>query len=134
MHAYQDVKIFPQLWHAGRHIHPSSYDFANFGAPIAPSPVKDNVTGITPREMTEEDIHYVIDAFARAARRTKEAEFDGIQLHGAHGYLIHEFLSPYTNRRTDKWGGSFEKNMRFLLEVYEKVREMVGDDYPVTIR
>lgn len=75
-----------------------------------------------------------MDAFAQAARRTKKAEFDGIQLHGAHGYIIHEFLSPYTNRRTDKWGGSFENKFRFLREVYEKAKETVGDDYPITIK
>ena len=134
VHAYQDVKIFSQLWHCGRHIEPNTYDFATLGPPIAPSPVKDKVTGVTPREMTENDIQHTIDAFAQAARRTKEAEFDGIEFHGAHGYLIHEFLSPYTNRRTDRWGGSFEKSIRFLLEIYERVREAVGDDYPITIK
>lgn len=129
VHAH-DAKIAIQLWHCGRHVTPS-YEH---GVPMAPSPVKDKVTGITPREMTEGDIQGTIDAFAQAARRVKRAGFDGVQFHAAHGYLIHEFLSPYTNRRTDKWGGSFEKRMRFITEIYERTRNLVGDQYPLMIK
>lgn len=124
------ARIAPQIWHCGRHVTPS-YEH---GVPMAPSPVKDKINGITPREMTEKDIQQAIEAFAQAARRTKEAEFDGVQLHAAHGYLIHEFLSPYTNRRRDKWGGSFEKRMRFILEIYERARKLVGDEYPIMVK
>ena len=134
VHAYPDVKIFAQLHHCGAKIFGKDNYLARFGLPIAPSPVKDKILGITPREMTEDDIQHVIAAFARAAGRVKTAGFDGVQLHACHGDLAHEFLSPHTNRRTDRWGGSLENNFRFVREIYEKVREMVGDDYPVTIK
>ncbi len=134
VHAYSNVKIFAQLHHCGSKPFGKENYLARFGPPIAPSPVKDKVIDITPREMTEEDIQQLITAFAQAARRAKAAGFDGVQLHAAHGDLLHEFLSPHTNRRTDRWGGSFENNFRFVHEIYGKVREMVGDDYPVTIK
>jgi 2,4-dienoyl-CoA reductase-like NADH-dependent reductase (Old Yellow Enzyme family) len=94
--------------------------------------VKLELTDNPTRELTEEEIQEFIDCFGQAARRAKEAGFDGIQLHAAHGYLFHSFLSPHDNLRKDKWGGSFENNMRFLLESYKKCREAVGNDYPIT--
>ena len=84
---------------------------------------------MTPRYITE-----VISAFADAARRSKAWGFDGIQLHGAHGYLINQFLSPHTNLRTDEYGGSIENRCRFMMEVYDAVRATVGPDYPVFIK
>ena len=132
VHAY-DVKIAAQLHHIGRAMAVFRSD-SGIGEPIAPSAVKVEQTGIIPREMTEEDIRELITAFAQAARRAKDAGFDGVQIHACHGDLVHSFLSPYTNRRMDRWGGSFEKNMRFLLEIYEKMRESVGDDYPVLVK
>jgi 2,4-dienoyl-CoA reductase-like NADH-dependent reductase (Old Yellow Enzyme family) len=124
VHDY-DAKIVCQLFLPGR---------ADLENPTGPSPVKLYLTGTTPRELTEQEIQELVNAFAQAARRTKEAGFDGIQFHAAHGYLLHSFLSPYTNQRKDKWGGSFENNMRFLLEIYRKSRELVGNDYPVLIK
>ena len=93
----------------------------------APSAVTCGEPESLPREMTEDDIHRVIEAFAAAAKRAQAAGFDGIQIHAAHGYLIHEFLSPVTNRRTDGWGGSLENRMRFGLAVIKAVRETVPD-------
>jgi 2,4-dienoyl-CoA reductase-like NADH-dependent reductase (Old Yellow Enzyme family) len=87
-----------------------------------------------PAELTNDEISGIIAAFAEGARRAKGWGFDGVQLHGAHGYLINQFLSPLTNRRTDEYGGSIENRCRFLLEVYRKVRESVGSDYPVFIK
>jgi 2,4-dienoyl-CoA reductase-like NADH-dependent reductase (Old Yellow Enzyme family) len=81
--------------------------------------------------MTKRDIGEIVAAFGQAARRAKEAGFDAVQLHAAHGYLINQFLSPLTNRRTDSYGGSVENRCRFLLEVYRAVRSVVGKDYPV---
>lgn len=86
------------------------------------------------REMTVRQIEKIIARFADGALRAKKAGADGIELHAAHGYLIQQFLSPYTNRRTDKYGGSFENRMRFLLEIIEKIREKCGKDFPVIVR
>ena len=86
------------------------------------------------REMTSEEIEAIINDFAAAAARAKAAGFDAVQLHGAHGYLISQFISPLMNRRTDKWGGSLENRARFPVEVIKKVRQAVGPDYPVMIK
>ena len=126
------AKIVTQLHHAGRQ-NLRSNTVGN-QQPIAPSVVQSEVGGDLPREMTEEDIEKAIQQFVDAARRTKEAGFDGVELHGAHGYLLTEFLSPHTNRRTDKWGGSFENRCRFPVEVVRRVRKEVGPDYPLLYR
>lgn len=86
------------------------------------------------REMTEDDIETIIDAFGQAARRVEEAGFDGVQVHGAHGYLVTQFLSPSFNRRTDRWGGGLENRMRFVVEVVRAIRAQVDDDFPVMIK
>ncbi|MBI1987158.1 MAG: NADH:flavin oxidoreductase [Nitrospinae bacterium] len=130
VHAY-GAKIAPQLFHCGRQM---QSDSAQAFPPMAPSPIAYKRSGITPREMTEEQIWEMIGAFAEAARRAGEAGFDGVQLHGAHGYLISQFLSPYSNRRTDRWGGNFENRQRFVREVYQRIRGVVGQDYPVFIK
>ena len=87
-----------------------------------------------PREMTDEDIETIVDAFGRAARRVEEAGFDGVQIHGAHGYLVTQFLSPRSNRRRDRWGGSLENRMRFAVEVVRAIRRQVDGDFPVMIK
>lgn len=84
--------------------------------------------------MTKEEINYIVNAFAEAGRRIKESGFDGVEIHGAHTYLINQFLSPYYNRRTDEYGGSLENRMRFLIEIYYKMREKVGDDFPILVK
>ena len=99
---------------------------------VAPSPVPCGQA--VPREMTENDIRGTVAAFAAAARRAKEAGFDAVQLHMAHGYLLSEFLSPHTNRRTDAFGGDPERRRRVPLDVVQRVREAVGDDYPVLVK
>ncbi len=102
--------------------------------PLAPSAVKVDQFQEMPAELTKDEINDTISAFAEGARRAKAWGFDGVQLHGAHGFLINQFLSPLTNRRTDEYGGSIENRSRFLLEVYRKVRDTVGPDYPVFIK
>jgi len=98
-HVHQnDAKIAMQLNHCGR----QTTKEMTGTQPIAPSAVKDKSLFVMPREMTESDIERIIEAFIQAARRAKESGFDAIQLHGAHGYLINEFLCPHTNRRQDK--------------------------------
>ncbi|MDX1669796.1 MAG: NADH:flavin oxidoreductase/NADH oxidase family protein [Limnobacter sp.] len=88
----------------------------------------------TPRELTEDEIYDIIARWGNAARIFKKAGFDGIQIHGAHGYLISQFLSPHHNQRTDQWGGSPENRRRFVLAVYDEVRRQVGPEFPVGIK
>jgi 2,4-dienoyl-CoA reductase-like NADH-dependent reductase (Old Yellow Enzyme family) len=122
--------IAVQLVHAG-----GQTDTKNAGRqPLAPSAVQVDQFPEMPAELTKNELHDIISAFAEAARRARAWRFDAVQLHGAHGYLINQFLSPLTNRRTDEYGGSIENRSRFLLEVYQKVRKAVGDDYPVFIK
>ena len=101
---------------------------------FAPSAVAEQGTGTLGKEMTKEEIAYIVEAFGESARRAKASGFDGIEIHGAHTYLINQFLSPYYNQRTDEYGGSLENRMRFLKEVYEAMREKVGEDYPILVK
>ncbi len=101
---------------------------------FAPSAVAEVGTGTMGTEMTKEDIAYIIDAFAESARRGKESGFDGVEIHGAHTYLINQFLSPYYNRRKDAYGGNLENRMRFLKEIYTAMREAVGEEYPIWVK
>lgn len=101
---------------------------------VAPSAVASKFVGRMPRALEVAEIEEIEDAFAQAARRAKQAGFDGVEVHGAHGYLICEFLSPYTNKRTDQYGGSLENRARFALNIVRKVREQVGDDFIVGFR
>lgn len=102
--------------------------------PIAPSSVQPPLADAPSREMRVDEIMEVIEAFSQSARRAKQAGFDGVQIHAAHGYLVSEFLSPLTNRRTGEWGGSFENRLRFLRRVSQAVRQQVGPGYPVLIK
>jgi 2,4-dienoyl-CoA reductase-like NADH-dependent reductase (Old Yellow Enzyme family) len=123
-------KICIQLVHCG-----GQTDSAIAGRqPLAPSSVKVEQFPETPAELTIDEIRDIVKAFKEGARRAKAWGFDAVQLHGAHGYLINEFLSPLTNRRTDEYGGSIENRCRFLFEVYREIREAVGTDYPVLIK
>ncbi len=121
-----------QLHHAGRQNMRSNIDGGL--DPVSPSTVQSKVGGDPPREMTHEDIARVVEEFSEAARRSKAAGFDAIEIHGAHGYLLTQFLSPNVNQRQDEYGGSFENRARFPLAVVQAVREAVGDDFPVIYR
>jgi 2,4-dienoyl-CoA reductase-like NADH-dependent reductase (Old Yellow Enzyme family) len=102
------------------------------GVALAPSHIEDHPW--PHRAMTGDEVQATIDSFAAAAARVKEAGFDAVQLHGAHGYLMSQFLSPLMNKRTDEWGGSAENRRRFNVEVLKAVRKAVGPDYPVMIK
>lgn len=102
--------------------------------PWAPSAIKLDQYPEMPAELGRSEIAALVDAFAQGALRAKTWGFDAVQLHGAHGYLINQFLSPLTNRRTDEYGGSVVNRCRFLMEIYRKVRRAVGDDFPVMIK
>jgi len=114
-------------WEGGRAIAPGEGGWQ----PIAPSAVPFNNGDPTPREMSRDDIARVVDSFAAAARRALAAGFNVVELHGAHGYLIHEFLSPLNNQRTDEYGGSFDNRVRFALEVAAAVRRVWPEELPL---
>jgi 2,4-dienoyl-CoA reductase (NADPH2) len=120
-----------QLNHSGRYNY--SFFIGN-RPPAAPSAVASRMTGETPHALTEEEISEIVENFGKAAKRSKDAGFDAVEVLNGTGYLISEFLSPLTNKRTDKYGGSLENRMRFGLEVMESVRKHVGPDYPVLAR
>lgn len=128
----QGAQVMAQLVHTGSKANPEL--FWEEEDIWAPSPVPDPLTGRTPKEMTGQEITQVVEAFAEAAARSKRAGFDGIQLHGAHGYGINQFLSGAANRRTDGYGGNIINRYRFLGEVLEAVRSAVGQEYPVFIK
>jgi len=119
-----------QLYHAGRYTHSMMIG----KQPIAPSAVPSRLTKETPKEMTREDIETVQEEYARAARRARDAGFDAVEILASAGYLVCQFLSPVTNQRTDQYGGSWENRKRFGLEVIERVRKAVGDDYTINVR
>jgi 2,4-dienoyl-CoA reductase-like NADH-dependent reductase (Old Yellow Enzyme family) len=102
--------------------------------PLAPSAVKVEQFPEEPEAMNKREIDEIVAAFGEAAGRAKEYGFDAVQLHAAHGYLINQFLSPLTNRRTDGYGGTVENRCRFLLEVYGRVRSETGADFPVFVK
>ena len=117
-------------WEGGKGLSP-----AQGGWPIiAPSAIPFSESHPVPQEMDEKAIAATVATFATAARRAREAKFDVIELHGAHGYLISTFLSPITNRRNDRYGGSFENRVRFLLEVVDAVRSEWPDERPLFVR
>lgn len=126
------AKIALQLFHGGKEA--KSVKNINL-LPLAPSIIEnDPYYSGEYRAMTERDIWEVIQAFGDGARRAKEAGFDAVQIHGAHGYLLSQFLSPYTNRRQDQWGGSLENRLRLHSEIYKDIRKKVGKDYPILIK
>ncbi|WP_199841263.1 NADH:flavin oxidoreductase/NADH oxidase family protein [Streptomyces scabiei] len=125
------IPTWVQLNHPGR----QSNLLALGHTPVAPSPVALNLPGAaTPRELTGAEIEEIIDRFATAAAVCEKAGFAGVQIHGAHGYLVSQFLSPLTNQRTDEWGGDAERRMRFVLEVVRRVRARVSADFGVGIK
>jgi 2,4-dienoyl-CoA reductase-like NADH-dependent reductase (Old Yellow Enzyme family) len=101
--------------------------------PQGPSIVK-SLLGFPHREMTVEDIHRVVEDFSKAARRAQTAGFDGVQIHAAHGYLLSQFLSPAFNRRGDDYGGDIQNRARFLLQVYNRIRQTVGEQFPIFVK
>jgi len=123
-------KIVIQIAHGGR----QTMITAQNPYMLAPSAIVDTTKGITPEEMTEKEVLETIEDFAQAIRRAKEAGFDGVQLHCAHGFLLSNFISPYTNRRKDRWGGSTEKRTQVVLDIISRTRELVGHEYPILVK
>jgi 2,4-dienoyl-CoA reductase-like NADH-dependent reductase (Old Yellow Enzyme family) len=122
-------RIVTQLAHVGSQLtHPPT------GAIFAPSDVVDPVNGIKPEPFSREQIQTLVKEFGDAAVRAKAAGFDGVQLHGAHGYLLSKFLSPEFNRREDEYGGTPEKNVRVAVDILKEIKARCGADYPVWIK
>jgi 2,4-dienoyl-CoA reductase-like NADH-dependent reductase (Old Yellow Enzyme family) len=118
-------------WRGGRSIHPGQ---PHGWRPVAPSPVAFHDGDPEPSELSRDGIRRVVEDFAAAARRALEAGYQVVEIHGAHGYLLHQFASPHSNRRTDEYGGSFENRTRFALEVVDAVRAVWPDELPVFYR
>lgn len=129
VHKNSDARVFLQINHAGRATYP---DLINT-LPVAPSAVPIRLSGQQIRELAGDEIEELIECYANAVRRAMEAGFDGVQLHAAHGYLLAQFLSPYTNRREDEWGGNAENRGRFLLRIIAEIRKL-DDDFPLAVK
>ncbi|WP_405935615.1 NADH:flavin oxidoreductase/NADH oxidase [Streptomyces sp. NBC_00726] len=117
-------------WTGGGPVGPEAHGWT----PVGPSPLPFDKGYPVPHELTTDEIAGVVDDFRRAARRAVDAGFQVVEVHGAHGYLIGEFLSPHTNHRTDAYGGSFENRVRLALEVVDAVREVWPEELPVFFR
>jgi len=123
------MKMFQQLYHGGHNANQPGKR-----PPLAPSAVHGTELKGVPIPLLEEQIEEIVESFGDAAARCQEGGLHGVEIHGAHGYLVHQFLSPLVNRRDDRWGGSLENRMRFLQEVLRAVRRKVGRDYVVGVR
>lgn len=129
----QGASIWVQLNHPGKQ---STKGLNAFNLAPSAVPFREDMAAFfeTPREATTSEIQDIIERFGRSAAICKKAGFSGVEIHGAHGYLISQFLSPHHNRRSDEWGGSPEKRRRFVLAVYAEIRRQVGPDFPVGIK
>jgi 2,4-dienoyl-CoA reductase-like NADH-dependent reductase (Old Yellow Enzyme family) len=119
-----------RTWKGGNPVGPEEHGWQ----PVAPSPVAFDDKHPVPTELSTDDIRDIVDRFAQAARRALAAGFEVAEIHGAHGYLINEFLSPHSNHRTDAYGGSYENRVRFALEVVDAVRAVWPEDKPLFFR
>jgi len=129
----QGASIWVQLNHPGKQ---STKGLNAFNLAPSAVPFREDMAAFfeTPREATTSEIQDIIERFGHSAAICKKAGFSGVEIHGAHGYLISQFLSPHHNRRSDEWGGSPEKRRRFVLAVYAEIRRQVGQDFPVGIK
>ena len=137
VHENSDSKIGIQLAHAGRKAstwNGKQISLEEGWETVAPSPIPYEESERIPHELTVEEIKDLVQHFKEAAARSINAGFDLIEIHAAHGYLIHQFLSPLSNTRTDEYGGSFENRIRFLLEIIEAVNEILDENHPLFVR
>jgi 2,4-dienoyl-CoA reductase-like NADH-dependent reductase (Old Yellow Enzyme family) len=129
----QGVAIWVQLNHPGKQS-PKGLNRRNLSPSAIPFRPEMAAFFDTPEAATEAEIEDIIQRFGRSAAVCKQAGFSGVQIHGAHGYLVSQFLSPHHNQRTDQWGGSAENRRRFVMAVYAEIRRQVGPDFPVGIK
>ncbi|WP_029452328.1 FAD-dependent oxidoreductase [Clostridium algidicarnis] len=130
VHRY-DSKIFLQLHHPGRQSHSNLIDGRQI---VAPSAVTSSAIGELPREMTTEEVETMVKKFVTGAKIAQMGGIDGVELHGAHGYLLGQFLSPLTNLRTDKYGGDLMGRMRILTEIIMGIKSVCGPNFPISVR
>lgn len=123
-------KIVVQIYHAGRETSSS----ITGERPVAPSPIREPSMPETPRELTVEEIHQLVEQFGDCARRAQQAGFDGVEVHGAHGYLVGAFASPFANKRCDEYGGTIQNRARFAVEIIRNIKQKCGADFPVLYR
>lgn len=123
-------KIAAQIYHAGRETNSN----VTGGQPVGPSALREPSVQETPRELTVNEIHELVEKFGDCARRAKEAGFDAVELHGAHGYLVGAFASPFSNKRSDEYGGTIRNRARFAMETIQNIKEKCGQDFPVLYR
>ncbi|MHA2283217.1 MAG: NADH:flavin oxidoreductase [Promethearchaeota archaeon] len=124
IHEYSDVKIAPQLSHSGR----------QGRTPLAPSAIVFKEGERVPKELKNEEVKEVINNFINAGRRAYESGYDMVQLNSGHGWLLCNFLSPFTNKRSDEFGGSTENRMRLLIDIYNGIVDEVGKNFPITVK
>ncbi len=128
VHNQSDAKLAIQIVHMGRQgEHPKF-------PPIAPSPIPEKTTGLTPRELTTEEIYDLIKEFKETTIRAYECGYDLVQLHASHGYLLSNFLSPYTNKRKDEFGGNVENMAKILVDIFNQIRDELGKKFPITVK
>ena len=124
------TKVFAQIYHAGRQTTAGLIG----QQPVSASPIPCPVLGETPRELSINEIKKIVSQFGDTALRAKKAGFDGVEIHGGHGYLIAQFMSSYSNKRWDEYGGNIENRMRFPLEIITDIREKCGQDFTIGFR
>jgi len=125
------AKMAVQIHHAGRQTYPA---YIGNQQPVSSSPIPCPSCKVTPRELTTPEVYEMIDKFVQTAVRCKKAGVDAVEIHAAHGYLISQFMSTYSNRRTDEFGGSFDNRIRFPLLIVQGIRSELGNDYPLIFR
>ncbi|MFX1304938.1 MAG: NADH:flavin oxidoreductase [Promethearchaeota archaeon] len=128
VHDYADTKIAAQIAHMGHQGRHPKYPT------VAPSPIPSKYTGITPQELTTEEVYKFIKNFINTGRRVYECGYDMVQLHAAHGYFLSNFISPYTNKRKDDFGGTTQKRAKILIDIYNGLRDELGKDFPIIIK
>ncbi|MCP4763245.1 MAG: NADH:flavin oxidoreductase [archaeon] len=128
IHDCSNTKIAAQISHPGRQgAHPK---YPN----VAPSPIRDVITKKIPKELTTEEIGVIIKKYIEAGKRVYESGFDMVQIHAAHGYLLSNFISPYTNQRNDEFGGNTQNRAKILVDIYNGIRDEVGKEFPIIIK
>ncbi len=124
------AKVVPQLYHSGRQTVPELIG----DTPVAPTAIPCTLNKSLPRELETQEVYEIIERFGDGALRAKKAGFDGVEIHGGHGYIVSEFMSTYYNKRFDEFGGSFERRMNFPIRVIRNIKEKCGEDFPVIFR